>query len=99
MATFDDMEPERKVVIYDKGFDRNYSSYGEYITRSGDMWSPRVSNEEPLKLECRHFIDCIASGAQPVSNGAAGVRVVRVLQGLQQSLEEDGRTVQLREKV
>ena len=42
MATFDDMALEGKLTIYDKGFDPDYSSYGEYITRSGDAWSPAV---------------------------------------------------------
>ena len=52
MATFDDMELERKLTVYDKGFDEDYSSYGEYIARSGDVSSPRISNEEPLRIEC-----------------------------------------------
>jgi predicted dehydrogenase len=88
MATFDDMEIERKVTIYDKGFDENYSSYGEYIARSGDIFSPRVSNEEPLRIECRHFLDCIRDGTEPRSGGESGLRVVRVLEQLQRSLAE-----------
>jgi predicted dehydrogenase len=86
MATFDDMELEQKLVIYDKGFDEDYSSYGEYIARSGDVWSPRVPNEEPLRIECRHFAECVRDGATPVSDGHSGLRVVRVLEGLQNSL-------------
>jgi len=88
MATFDDMEIERKLTIYDKGFDENYSSYGEYIARSGDIFSPRVSNEEPLRIECRHFLDCIRDGTEPRSGGESGLRVVRVLERLQRSLAE-----------
>ena len=91
MATFDDMELEQKLVIYDKGFDEDYSSYGEYIARSGDVWSPRVSNEEPLRIECRHFAECVREGKEPISNGASGLRVVRVLEGLQRSLEGSSR--------
>jgi predicted dehydrogenase len=87
MATFDDMELEQKLVIYDKGFDEDYSSYGEYIARSGDIWSPRVPNEEPLRIECRHFAECVRDGTTPVSDGRSGLRVVRVLEGLQASLE------------
>ena len=86
MATFDDMELEQKLVVYDKGFDEDYSSYGEYIARSGDIWSPRVSNEEPLRIECRHFAECVRDGTTPVSDGRSGLRVVRVLEGLQKSL-------------
>ena len=91
MATFDDMELERKVTIYDKGFDQDFSSYGEYIARSGDIWSPRIPNEEPLKIECRHFIDCVRTGERPRSDGVSGLRVVRVLEALQRSLEESSR--------
>ena len=91
MATFDDMELERKLSIYDKGFDEDYSSYGEYIARSGDISSPRVSNEEPLRIECRHFLECVRDGAEPRSGGESGLRVVRVLEALQQSLRESSR--------
>src|SRR3954449_9235413 len=91
MATFDDMELERKVTVYDKGFDQDYRSYGEYIARSGDGWSPRVSNEEPLRIECRHFVDRIRDGGEPRSGGESGLRVVRVLEALQRSLEESSR--------
>jgi predicted dehydrogenase len=86
MATFDDMALERKLTIYDKGFDESYSSYGEYIARSGDIFSPRVSNEEPLRIECRHFIDCIRDGAEPRTGAESGLRVVRVLSALQREL-------------
>src|ERR671915_2360748 len=78
MATFDDMDLERKIEIYDKGFDQDFSSYGEYIARSGDIHSPRISNEEPLQIECRHFIECIAEGREPRSGPHSGLRVVRV---------------------
>jgi predicted dehydrogenase len=91
MATFDDMEIERKVTVYDKGFDQDFSSYGEYIARSGDIWSPRISNEEPLRIECRHFVECVQEGRRPRSDGASGLRVVRVLDALQRSLEESSR--------
>jgi predicted dehydrogenase len=87
MATFDDMALEGKITIYDKGFDERTNSYGEYITRSGDIWSPRISNVEPLRTEVQHFVDCIREGRTPISDGLAGLRVVRVLEGLQQSLD------------
>jgi predicted dehydrogenase len=91
MATFDDMELERKVTVYDKGFDQSATSYGEYITRSGDAWSPRIDNVEPLRLECEHFLDCLREGRPPLSDGDSGVRVVRVLEALQRSLEASAR--------
>ncbi len=93
MATFDDMELERKLTVYDKGFDEDSRTYGEYITRSGDVFSPRVPNHEPLRIECEHFIDCVRSGASPCSDGADGLRVVRVLEALQHSLDAGRRRV------
>ena len=95
MATFDDMELERKVTVYDKGFDESFSSYGEYIARTGDTWSPRVSNEEPLQIECRHFAERVRDGAQPRSGLESGLRVVRVLEALQRSLEESSRAARV----
>ena len=90
MATFDDMELERKLTVYDKGFDEDSRTYGEYITRSGDVFSPRIPNVEPLRVECEHFIDAIRSGEPPRSDGASGLRVVRVLERLQESLDARG---------
>lgn len=91
MATFDDMASDGKVTIYDKGFDESAGSYGEYITRSGDTWSPRISNSEPLRLECEHFVRCIRDGSAPLSGAESGLRVVRVLEGLQRDLESSRR--------
>jgi predicted dehydrogenase len=87
MATFDDMRTEGKLTVYDKGFDEDASSWGEYITRAGESFSPRLANAEPLRLECQHFIDCIREGRTPRSDGHSGLRVVRVLEALQHSLE------------
>jgi predicted dehydrogenase len=86
MATFDDMQIEGKLTVYDKGFDEDVRSWGEYIARSGDIYSPRIPNVEPLRLECEHFIECIRTGQTPRSDGNSGLRVVRVLERLQQSL-------------
>ncbi len=91
MATFDDMAIEGKLTVYDKGFDEDSRGYGEYITRAGGSWSPRVPNVEPLRLECEHFIDCVRTGRRPRSDGESGLRVVRVLEQLQQSLEASRR--------
>jgi predicted dehydrogenase len=88
MATFDDMLIEGKLTIYDKGFDEDTRSWGEYIVRSGDTFSPRIPNQEPLRLECEHFIECIRTGSTPRSDGHSGLRVVRVLERLQRSLDQ-----------
>jgi predicted dehydrogenase len=85
------MASEGKLKIYDKGFDEDVRTYGEYITRSGDIFSPRIPNVEPLRVECEHFLDCIRSGEQPRSDGASGLRVVRVLEELQSSLDASAR--------
>jgi predicted dehydrogenase len=86
MATFDDMQIEGKLTIYDKGFDEDTRSWGEYIARSGDTFSPQIPNVEPLRIECEHFVECVRSGAAPRSDGHSGLRVVRVLERLQESL-------------
>ena len=88
MLTFDDIELERKLTVYDKGLDEDFSSYGEYNARSGDLWSPRVGNSEPMRIECRHFAECARHGVAPRSDGESGLRVVRVLESLQRSLDE-----------
>jgi predicted dehydrogenase len=91
MATFDDMAIEGKLTIYDKGFDEKTGSYGEYITRSGDIFSPRIDNSEPLRLECEHFLEAVREGKAPRSDGHSGLRVVKVLERLQQELEHTRR--------
>ncbi len=93
MATFDDMAIEGKLTIYDKGFDEDARGYGEYITRSGYSYSPRVPNDEPLRVECQHFVDCVRTGRRPLSDGQSGLRVVAVLERLQHSLDSSRREV------
>jgi predicted dehydrogenase len=87
MATFDDMLIEGKLSVYDKGFDEDTRSWGEYIARSGDIFSPRIASVEPLRVECEHFLESLRSGTPPRSDGASGLRVVRVLERLQRSLD------------
>jgi predicted dehydrogenase len=97
MATFDDMAVEGKLTVYDKGFDEDTRSYGEYISRSGDIYSPRIPNVEPLRLECEHFVQAIRNGTAPRSDGHSGLRVVRVLEQLQRELEATRRSQQRQE--
>jgi predicted dehydrogenase len=87
MATFDDMQLEGKLTLYDKGFDEDTRSWGEYIARSGAIFSPQIPPVEPLRVECEHFVECLRTGATPRSDGHSGLRVVRVLEQLQRSLE------------
>jgi predicted dehydrogenase len=95
MATFDDMEVERTLTVYDKGFDPDAAVAGDYIARSGEQHSPAISRREPLRTELEHFLECLRSGAEPLTGGQAGLRVVRVLAALQDSLDADGETVPL----
>ncbi len=91
MATFDDMAVEGKITVYDKGFDEAPQGYGEWVTRSGDSYSPRLAGVEPLRLECQEFVNSIRERGTPRSDGESGLRVVRVLERLQQSLKSSAR--------
>ncbi len=96
MAVFDDMEASEKIRIYDKGIDRagEVLPYGDVLTvRSGDIVIPRLALQEPLRLECQHFLDCVRERRAPLTDGAAGVRVVKVLAAAQLSLERGGTPV------
>ncbi len=94
MVTFDDMEAAEKVKVYDKGATPNlsYSSYGEAITlRQGDIYIPRISTAEPLKLECEHFVRCILEDEPATSDAENGLNVVRVLEAGRRSIAGGGR--------
>jgi len=98
MVVFDDMESSEKIKIYDKGADSpgKYVSYGDSITlRIGDISIPKIDMKEPLKIECQHFLDCIMENKRPLSDGADGLRVVRVLEAAQKSMENYGTLVKL----
>jgi predicted dehydrogenase len=95
MLEFDDVSAE-KLKIYDKGFDRlrPFTQFAEYLTiRDGDVHIPSIAMEEPLRLEIRHFLDCIERGIEPLTSIASGVRVVAVLEAAEQSLRADGHPV------
>jgi predicted dehydrogenase len=87
MAVFDDMERERKVTIYDKAPEEPATTYGEWRTRTGDIYSPKVATTEPLRLECEHFLRLVAGEGDPMQAARDGLVVVRALEQLQASLE------------
>jgi predicted dehydrogenase len=87
MAVFDDMDLERKVTVYDKGGEQRAESYGEWRTRTGDIYIPKIPNDEPLRLECRYFLSLVAGDGDPMEAAREGSVVVRVLEQLQHSLE------------
>ena len=97
MVVFDDMAREEKIKLYDKGVVKpEFESYGEYISlRFGDILIPHVANDEPLKLECEHFVECLVERKRPRSDGYNGLRVVRTLDALQRSLETGGLPIPL----
>ena len=98
MVTFDDGDSTEKVRIYDKGADLalSYETYGEAITlRSGDIVIPRIDSVEPLRVECGHFVECALTNRPARSDGRDGLRVVRVLEAGQRSLERGGAPVEV----
>ncbi len=86
MAVFDDMELERKITVYDKAPLQQAESYGEWVTRTGDIYCPKISNDEPLKLECQAFLRLIAGDGNRRQVAAEGAVVVRALERLTESL-------------
>jgi predicted dehydrogenase len=85
MAVFDDMELEHKITVYDKAPEQPSGTYGEWRTRTGDTFSPKLSNVEPLKLECRHFVQLVQEGWDG-REMRDGLEVVRALELLTESL-------------
>jgi predicted dehydrogenase len=86
MAVFDDMELERKVTIYEKAPWEPAGTYGEWRTRTGDIFSPKIPNDEPLRLECEHFLSLVENGPNGHAEAHDGLTVVRALERLTESL-------------
>ena len=86
MAVFDDMELERKVTVYDKSPWKRAETYGEWQTRSGDIYIPKISTAEPLRLECTRFLELVAGDGDRIKVAQDGARVVRALEMLTDSL-------------
>jgi predicted dehydrogenase len=86
MAVFDDMELERKVTIYDKAPWKRAETYGEWQTRSGDIFIPKIPTSEPLRLECEHFLRIVGGDGDRQKVAHDGAMVVRALDRLTNSL-------------
>jgi predicted dehydrogenase len=86
MVVFDDMELERKVTIYEKAPWKQAATYGEWQTRSGDISIPKIATDEPLKLECQHFLRLIGGEGDRAAVARDGAMVVRALEKLTDSL-------------
>jgi predicted dehydrogenase len=98
MVVWDDLEASEKIKVYDRGVqvsdvEELYSTLVNY--RLGDMWAPRLSTAEPLLAEAAHFIDCITSGATPITDGALGLQVVGMLEAASSSMAMRGHPVEL----
>jgi len=87
MAVFDDMELERKVTIYEKAPEQPTHTYGEWRTRTGDIWCPKIPNDEPLRLECEYFLGLVGGDGNRAQVATDGLAVVRTLEQLQASLD------------
>ena len=100
MIVYDDLEPSDKLKVYDKGItitpgpEAVYKMLVSY--RSGDMWAPRLDNTEALQTEALHFIDCVEHRRQPETDGAAGLRMVKMIEGAEESLRDRGKLVELK---
>ena len=86
MVVFDDMELERKVTIYEKAPWKRAETYGEWQTRSGDISIPKIATDEPLKLECQHFLALVNGQGDRAKVARDGAMVVRALERLTESL-------------
>ncbi len=95
MAVYNDVESLEKIKIYDEGVETPVYTGDiqdfKYLYRYGDILIPNIRFTEPLRLECQHFLDCIANHTQPISNGEDGLRVVKIIETAQQSLVNNGR--------
>jgi predicted dehydrogenase len=100
MIVYNDLEPAEKLRVYDKGVDLAHpGSEAERRSmlpsyRSGDMWSPRLDGAEALSLGAQEFQKAIEEKRTPLTDGAAGLEVVRILQAAQRSLNENGHFVE-----
>jgi predicted dehydrogenase len=99
MIVYDDTEPLEKLKIYDARVEvpPHYDTFAEfqYSYHYGDSYVPYIKQDEPLKLECQHFIDCIRGEATPITGGKAGLEVVRILEASSVSLKQQGQAVNL----
>jgi len=95
MAVFDDVNKLETLKIFDKGIDRygekSYADYGEFqlSIRDGDVHIPKIEMSEPLKNQCKHFLECVRERKEPFTGGEDGLKVIRILEKAQESLTKD----------
>src|SRR5438552_8884170 len=102
MIVYDDVAPLEKIKIFDARVDvpPHYDTFAEfqYSYHYGDMYVPYLKQEEPLKSECQHFLDCIRHGKSPLSNGRKGLELVKILEAASASLKRNGAAVEIAEE-
>jgi predicted dehydrogenase len=99
MIVYDDTEPLEKLKIYDARVEvpPHYDTFAEftYSYHYGDSYVPYIKQDEPLKLECQHFLECIRNHSVPITDGQLGLEVVRILEGANKSLRAHGEAISL----
>lgn len=99
MIVYDDVAPLEKIRIFDARVESppHYDTFAEfqYAYHYGDMYVPYIKQEEPLKTECQHFLDCVKNGTTPLTDGKQGLELVRILEASTRSLEKGGAPVEL----
>lgn len=99
MIVYDDVAPLEKIRIFDARVEvpPHYDTFAEfqYAYHYGDMYAPYIKQEEPLKTECQHFVDCIKNGTAPLTDGRQGLDLVRILEASSESLRLGGAPVSL----
>ena len=105
MVVYDDASTDAKIQLFDKGIDRqhmagslgSFDSFGKFqlIQRAGDVLIPRIDFVEPLMVETAHFVECVAEGKKPRTDGESGLGVVKVLEAARQSMERGGANIEI----
>ena len=97
MIVYDDLQTIEKIRVYDVRVERppHYDTFAEfhYSYHYGDSYIPRLNQEEPLRVECQHFVDCIQNGTKPLTGGREGMELVRILEAASESLLQKGAPV------
>jgi predicted dehydrogenase len=93
IVVYDHLDPDNQVKIFDKGVEATTDQERRRMLvqyRTGDMHAPKIDQTEALEVACRHFVDCVQTGGVPLTDGRAGLHVVRLLEAAQRSLERRG---------
>ena len=96
MLVWNDLEADEKIKVYDKGIERSNGTGDHDLRvsyRAGDLWVPRLEQVEALTVEAQYFVDCVFNGETPINDGTAGLRVVQMLETIDQSINQKGKMI------